>query len=487
MLDNIKLRTKLLAGNGLVLSLLLIISVIVLIAINSLFGNFKWVNHTHKVLAKASAIEAAAVDMETGMRGYLLAGKEDFLEPYNSGKQRFGRLIDELSETVSDNPPQVELLAETRKTIEQWQQEITEPYIALRRNVGDTKTMDDIATMVGEARGKVFFDNFRGQLATFKGKEAALMEQRITALDSTSTMVINTTVFGTLITIILGLAVALFLTKHIMRQLGGEPNYIAKNVAEGDLNTTISSDQPMEGVFAELHNMVESLQEKAQVAKRIADGDLTTKVHLASGRDILGQALFGMVENLNNLLRQIQTSSYSITDSSRKLSDTSQSVAEGSSQQATSLESISASLLELTSQTNENAENAKEARQLTSTAQSAAEKGSQQMSSMMQAMEEINSSGQNIETFIKTIDEIAAQTNLLALNAAIEAARAGEQGRGFAVFADEVRSLAARSAAAAQETSELISRSAEKTENGISIATQTTESLENIFSNVAKA
>jgi methyl-accepting chemotaxis protein len=150
VLDKMKLQTKLLTGNGLVLLLLLIVSLTVFMGVNSLLNNVKWVDHTHKVLAKASAIEAAAVDMETGMRGFLLAGKEEFLEPYNIGKQRFTVLIDELAETVNDNPPQVELLKKTKKTILQWQKNITEPAINLRRTVGSGKTMDDIANLVAK-------------------------------------------------------------------------------------------------------------------------------------------------------------------------------------------------------------------------------------------------------------------------------------------------------------------------------------------------
>jgi methyl-accepting chemotaxis protein len=159
-----------------------------------------------------------------------------------------------------------------------------------------------------------------------------------------------------------------------------------------------------------------------------------------------------------------------VAAAANEVSIASQNLAQGSGEQAASIEETSSSLEELASMTRRNAENAQKANDLARQTRQAADKGAADMQAMAAAMEAIRISSDDIAKIIKTIDEIAFQTNILALNAAVEAARAGEAGMGFAVVADEVRNLAQRSAQAARETAAKIQGAIGKTAQGVEIS-----------------
>jgi len=227
-------------------------------------------------------------------------------------------------------------------------------------------------------------------------------------------------------------------------------------------------------------------QEVVGSLMKLANGDLTFDIAPRDEQDEVRGSLKKLEVQLNDVMGQIQSAGEQIAAGSVHVSDSSQSLSQGATQSASSLEEISSSLTVLTAQTKQNATNASQVNQLSTEAQTAVDTGNMQMQKMVGAMEEINQAGQNISKIIKVIDEIAFQTNLLALNAAVEAARAGQHGKGFAVVAEEVRNLAGRSAKAAQETAELIEGSVQKTSNGATIAGQTAESLQLISTQVTK-
>jgi methyl-accepting chemotaxis protein len=167
----------------------------------------------------------------------------------------------------------------------------------------------------------------------------------------------------------------------------------------------------------------------------------------------------------------------SSANSAGQVSASSQSLAEGASEQAASLE-------EMASMTKRNTEHAQRANELAREARTAADQGVGDLQIMATAMAAIKVSSDDIAKIIKTIDEIAFQTNILALNAAVEAARAGEAGMGFAVVADEVRNLSQRCAQAARETSGKIEGAIGKTGQGVKISSQVAVALNEIVAKV---
>ena len=183
----------------------------------------------------------------------------------------------------------------------------------------------------------------------------------------------------------------------------------------------------------------------------------------------------GINSALTSMARMLSDASAQVAAS--QTSGSSQSLAEGASQQAASLEETSASLEELVSMTKRNADSAASAKDLSAQTRSAAESGTAEMQQMRTAMAAIKDSSNEIAKIIRTIDEIAFQTNILALNAAVEAARAGDAGAGFAVVAEEVRALAQRSAESAKDTATKIEIAIRNGDQGVVISNSVAATL----------
>jgi methyl-accepting chemotaxis protein len=215
-------------------------------------------------------------------------------------------------------------------------------------------------------------------------------------------------------------------------------------------------------------SVVRPLRAAIHEAEEVGHGDLSRDIQ-ATGSDEtaqLTQALAGMQQALRGLVGSVRRNADGVATASSEIATGNNDLSARTEQQASALEQTAASMEELSATVRQNADSAQQADQLAQDASAVARQGGEEVGAAVARMRGIEESSRKIGDIIGTIDAIAFQTNILALNAAVEAARAGEQGRGFAVVAGEVRMLAQRSAAAAQEIKDLIGVSVERVEQG---------------------
>ena len=275
-----------------------------------------------------------------------------------------------------------------------------------------------------------------------------------------------------------------------------------ERLAKGELNcdmTVSEADEDTKEIYNlfknisdNLHMSIDTIKEYiediSEVLGEVSEKNLNTEISKEYRGDFieLKNSINRIIDGLNETMTEINTSSDQVAAGTQQVSDGSQEISQGATEQASSIEELTASTTQIAEQTRRNAENANQANELTLTAKNNAARGNEQMKTMQQAMMDINESSTNINKIIKVIDDIAFQTNILALNAAVEAARAGVHGKGFAVVAEEVRNLAAKSADAANQTTDLIEGSIKKTEAGTKIADDTATALVGIVDGVDK-
>lgn len=224
------------------------------------------------------------------------------------------------------------------------------------------------------------------------------------------------------------------------------------------------------------------------VARTVSEGDLRTRITVDGSDETskLLAALREMNDRLTAIVGRVRDSSTSIAGAARQIAAGNMDLSQRTEQQAASLQETASSMEELTSTVKQNADNAQQGSTLAANASSVAQKGSEVVGLVVNTMHDISDSSTKIADITGIIEGIAFQTNILALNAAVEAARAGEQGRGFAVVASEVRSLAQRSSSAAKEIKDLIASSVDKIRNGSALAGEAGRTMAEVTQAVAR-
>ncbi len=234
--------------------------------------------------------------------------------------------------------------------------------------------------------------------------------------------------------------------------------------------------------------VVRPLLEAIGVASAVAEGQLHLRIETEL-RDETGEllrALSHMQGQLTALVGEVRERAEAVSGASREIAAGNADLSARTEQQAAELQQAASSVEQLGATVRRNAEHAAEASHLARSASEVAGQSGERMEELVRTMRTIQESSRRVVDIIAVIDGIAFQTNILALNAAVEAARAGEQGRGFAVVAGEVRSLAARSAEAAQEVRHLIGGSNDRVEQGAALVDQTGGTLASVVRSIAE-
>jgi methyl-accepting chemotaxis protein len=580
-LRNMKLGKKIYAGYIIILILMTSVSVVVYSSITSIIDASKWVNHTYVVIRTGEDVSASMVDMETGQRGFMVTGIDEYLEPYNDGNTRFDRLIKKGQELTSDNPVQIKRWKEVAGLKAQWLQEVAQPEIETRRQVSlgasataNFKTIsartvgkdifdgirgvlanleakflqasstqgahlitlltldlvnmetgqrgflltgkeeslepynggqisfqqnieklgsvlqgtsvtrdqalelqsrvnnwlsqaaqpeidarremnrfstsiDDIAIMMEQGKGKLLMDTIRAQIIEIVAEEEKLIIVRGDQQTVSSAIGIGVTIIGTLIAIAISSAIAFFIVRGIMQPINAT-NSILKNITE--------------------------------------QGDLTKRIAITSGDEIgeMGGYFNDFVSKLQGIIKEVVESSTQLSVAAEQMSKVAADTNEGLNMQNSETVQVATAMTEMASTVDEVARNSQGASDAASNSDKEAKSGNQALLITIKTINELaddveNSAiifenlkgdSDNISAVLDVIKNIAGQTNLLALNAAIEAARAGEQGRGFAVVADEVRTLAQRTQDSTSEIENLISALQKGTESAVNAMQQ---------------
>jgi methyl-accepting chemotaxis protein len=440
-----RIGTRLYAGVGIVVVLFIVV-------VASVYVNFSKAGaanesniRTYDVISQLDGLHISLINMEVGERGYALAGKNNSLEPFTTGKEEYAKKIANLK-ALALNPVVLGQLNTLDSMEAQWVIETLEPAIDLRQQVNKGEAqLGDMATFQQAGSDKLGLDAMLKLLTNARDLEMNLLREQHNASERLASLTVMTILIGAGLASLLAFATSILLKRSIARPL----------------------------------------LKAVKIAELVAGGDLTSDIVVES-KDELGQllgALKTMNDGLQEIVTKVRTGTDIIATASQEIAGGNLDLSSRTEEQASSLEETASSMEELAATVKHNADSAKQANQMAIEASEVAANGGKLVGDVVNSMSLIDASSKKIVDIISVIDSIAFQTNILALNAAVEAARAGEQGRGFAVVASEVRSLAQRSAAAAKEIKSLIGDSV----NQVSIGSRLVESAGEMMKRVVES
>ena len=446
-LDNLRIRTLLLAGFGAILAVMVILVGLGISQMNKADALTKKL--TEESFYRASMLQEWKAIIDTNAARTLaaikLADEADskfFLDAISVSSKRSDVLREDIMKSIEGDPQAQALFANVDKE--------RDAYRLARKTALEKKTAGDL-----EGVRRFLDTEMVPRVQSYSASLNAMVKYQQDAVEADSNSIEAD--FAASLRLQIGLAIAAVLAGAVFAW------WIGRRISA-------------------------PLEEAVNVAQTVARGDLTSRIE-AQGSNETGAlmgALRDMNANLVDIVSQVRVGTGTIAEAADQISAGNLELSSRTEQQASSLEETASSMEELTSTVRQNADNAREANALAQTASQVAGRGGETVGRVVQTMDAITESSKKIVDIIGVIDGIAFQTNILALNAAVEAARAGEQGRGFAVVASEVRNLAQRSAGAAKEIKELIGNSVNKVEEGSRLVSDAGTTMQEIVDSIGR-
>ena len=461
------------------------------------------VAHTEQVIVAANTALGNLIDMETGLRGFYLTGKDDFLAPYNNGRVAFQANIRALKTLSADNPLQVRRWEdlEARATI--WQRDVTNPGLALRRDVNAGRIpYNDVVRFVDSGQGKLQTDGIRAVVAEGVAIEQGLLDQRAQRSNAAELRLQQVIIWGSIGTLIVGFVLASAITRVIANATKELVRAVVA-ISEGrqDQRVTYRARDELGQLADAFRTMMAYQRRMALAADAIARGELGLEVRPQSPHDVLGNAFARMNENLRGVVGELQDGTHNLSSAGAEILAASAQQAAGAHEQSAAIAETTATVDEVRSSAEQTVIMAQIVTETAGRASRVAEEGVGAVHDATAVMGDIRGQvqgiaehilalaeqGQQIGALMATVGELADQSNLLALNAAIEASRAGEHGRGFTVVAREIRTLAEGSKAATGQVRTILSELQRATHAAVLATEQGTAGVDAGVRTVARA
>ncbi len=387
------------------------------------------VTHGYEVLRDIEALLSTLKDAETGQRGFLLTGDDNYLEPFTAAKGGWLKSYDELKDKII-SPDQKRRVEDLKPLIEAKFQEIQQT-IDLRK-ADPQKGQEAALAMVRTGEGKKVMDQIRDRMKDFKDAETVILGQREADAKASALAVYWTVGASTGLALVLVAVLGYLITRSITRPIA----------------------RLLQGTVV------------------IGGGNLDHRVTVGATDEVgeLGRAFNQMTEKRQRVMVGIRDAVGQLTSASSEILATTTEQAAGAQEQAAAVTETVATVDEVTQTSDQANQRAKSLGEAVGRALQVGQSGRQvveeSIAALAKVQEQVEGTARNILALAEQaqaigdittlVADVAEQTNLLALNAAIEASRAGEHGRGFAVVAGEVKALADQSKKATAQVRQIL-------------------------------